>query len=136
MANAIGITNAKWWLNHSIVTLKSLYLAGDEAYVVNNITSVEGTGTDNVNVVMKSGNQGLLKIQRMVLPNSVVAVMLRDGTTYEVNLPNDAENLFSDDLKYISAQIDAISKPMTAQEQIDFLKSANAPLETTSSQES
>lgn len=135
MANAIGITNAKWWLNHSIVTLKSLYLAGDEAFVTNNMVSVQGVGTDTT-VQTLAGNQGLLKIQRMVVPGSVVATMLRDGTTYEVELPKDVENLFPSDLAYISAQIDAISKPMTAQEQIDFLLSANAQSETTSTQES
>lgn len=129
MANAIGITNAPHWLNSSIVTLKGLYLAGDEAFVTNNMVSFQGTGT-NASVQTLAGNQGLLKIQRMVLPGSVVAVMLRDGTTHEVALPADAENLFPADLAYISDQIDAISKPMTAQEQIDFLQSVNAPVAT------
>jgi hypothetical protein len=135
MANAIGITNAQHWLNHSHVELKGLYLAGDEAFVTNNMVSFQGTGA-SASVQTLAGNQGLLKIQRMVLPGSVVAVMLRDGTTYEVALPNDVENLFPDDLAYISAQIDAISKPMTEQEQADFLKSVNARSEATLTQAS
>lgn len=129
MPNAIGITNAPHWLNHSQVTLKGLYLAGDEAWITNNMVSVQGVGTADAAVQTKAGDQGLLKIQRMVVPGSIVAVMLRDGSTYEVALPTDADKLFAGDLSYISAQIDAISKPLTAQEQADFLKSASAPSE-------
>lgn len=132
MANPIGITNAKHWLNHSNVMLKGPYLAGDEAWITNNMVSVQNVGTADAAVQTLAGNQGLLKIQRMVLPNSVVSVMLRDGTTYDVALPLEAEKLFQSDLTYISAQIDAISRPMTAEEQIVFLASANAQLEATS----
>lgn len=132
MANPIGITNAKHWLNHSHVELKSLYLAGDEAWITNNMVSVQNVGTADAAVQTLAGNQGLLKIQRMVVPGSLVSVMLRDGTTYDVALPLDAEKLFQTDLAYISAQIDAISKPMSAEEQIDFLKSMNAQSEATS----
>lgn len=133
--NAITIKNADHWLNHSHVILKGLFLAGDDAYIANNITSVQGAGTANVNVVMRSGDQTRLKIERMVA-SGTVAVMLRGGSTYEVDLPTGADNLLPVDAAYILAQIDAMSQPMSAEEQADFLKSANAPSETNSTQAS
>lgn len=134
MANTISITNAKWWLNHSHVELKGLFLEEDSAFIANNITSVQGAGTTDVSVQMKSGDQTTLKIQRMV-QGGTVAVMLRDGSTKSVSLPKEAGKLLATDSAYIVSQIDAISRPMTEEEQIDFLKSANAQSETTSGQE-
>jgi len=60
-----------------------------------------------------------------MVTQGLVAVMLDDGEKYEVNLPSEAENLLSDDLDYICAQIDAKSKPMSAQQQKAFLAFAN-----------
>jgi hypothetical protein len=135
MTDPISIPNAKWWLNHSHVELKGLFLAEDEAWMQNSIVSVQGAGTADVSVQTRSGDLGTLKIQRMVA-SGTVAVMLRNGSTYSVQLPKDAGKLLSGDLAYITSQIDALSKPMTAEEQINFLKSAKAPSETNSIQES
>lgn len=127
---SIGITNAKWWLNTSTVALKGLFLAEDDAYVQNNIISVQNPGESNMEVQTLQGSQGLLKLQRMVQKGSVVSVMLRSGDSYTVNLPDDAGKLLPVDVGYILAQINMVSQPMNEQEQKDFLASANAQSET------
>jgi len=126
---SISLPNAPWWLNHSTVTLKGLYLAIDDAYITNNIVSVQGAGTANATVQTKAGDQTLLKISRMV-KSGTVAVMLRGGQTYEVSLPQEAGKLLAKDASYIIEQIDALSQPLSAEEQASFLNSANAPAET------
>jgi hypothetical protein len=123
--DTIGISNAPHWLNHSYVTLRGLYLAADEAWVTNQMVSVKNSGGET-SVETRTGDQNLLKIQRMVTSGKV-AVMLRNGSTYEVNLPQDAGKLLPSDVAYIVEQIDAAGKPMTAEEQAAFLASANAP---------
>jgi hypothetical protein len=128
----IGIANAPWWMNNSTVILKGLYLAEDDAYVANNLVSVQNPGESNMEVQTLQGSQGLLKLQRMVSKDSVVSVMLRSGDVHTVNLPSDAGQLLPIDVTYILTQINAMSQPMSAQEQIDFLASANAPSEETS----
>jgi hypothetical protein len=122
--DTIGIINAPHWLNHSYVTLKGLYLAADEAWVTNQMVSVKNNGTETT-VETRSGDQAMLRIQRMVTSGKV-AVMLRNGSTYEVNLPQDAGKLLPSDMAYILEQIDAAGKPMSAEEQAAFLASANA----------
>lgn len=124
----IGIDNAQHWLNHSYVQLKGLYLAEDEAHVANSIVSIQGAGTANPTMGMRAGDQNLIKVQRMVSEGKV-AVMLRGGHKYEVNLPGEVGKLLPADLAYISAQIDAMSQPMSAEEQARFLASQNAPAE-------
>lgn len=124
----ITITNAPHWLNHSYVRLKGLYLAEDEAAIANAMVSVTGAGTGNANVETRAGDQALLKIGRMVSAGTV-AVMLRGGAKYEVSLPGDVGKLLPVDLAYISEQIDAISKPMSVEEQKAFLASQDGLLE-------
>jgi hypothetical protein len=123
--DTIALQNAPHWLNHSYVTLRGLYLAADEAWVTNQMVSVKNSGGET-SVETRTGDQNLLKIQRMVTSGKV-AVMLRNGSTYEVNLPQDAGKLLPSDVAYIVEQIDAAGKPMTAEEQAAFLASANAP---------
>lgn len=121
------IKNAEWWLNHSVVTLSGLYTAAKQAEVTNAMVSIQGTGTANPVVETKAGDEALLKIQCMVRPGSKVAVKLapyeegEDGEVYEVNLPEEVGDLLPADIAYISARIDAISKPMSAREQKNFL---------------
>jgi hypothetical protein len=122
--NEIAITNAPWWANHSYVQLKGLYLAEDEAYVANSIVSITGAGTANTAIQTRAGDQAMLKVQRMVAQGTV-SVMLRGGQKYEVSLPGEVGKLLSIDLAYISAQIDALSQPMSAEEQASFLASQN-----------
>lgn len=128
MDNSIAIQNAPWWQPHSHVLLKGLYLAEDDAFVANGIVAVTGVGTPNATMETRPGDQALLKVQRMV-KQGTVAVMLRTGQKYEVNLPGEAGKLLPIDLAYITEQIDAMSQPMSAEEQASFLKSANAHAE-------
>lgn len=123
--DTIGIPNAPWWLNNSTVVLKGLYLAEDDAWVTNNMLTIQGAGTTGATVESHGGDQQILKVQRMVRQGTV-AVMLRGGATYEVTLPQEAKKLLQVDLDYISKQIDALSQPMSAEEQEAFLASANA----------
>lgn len=122
----IAIANAKWWLNHSIVSLKGLFLAEDDAWINNNIVSVQNAGTPNAKLETRPGDQATLKIQRMV-QTGTVAVMLRGGQTYSVSLPAEANKLLPADRDYILAQIDDLSQPMSAEEQQAFLASASEP---------
>lgn len=126
--NPIAIPNAGHWLNHSHVLLKGLYLASDDAWVTNHIVSVTGAGTANVAMETRAGDQALLKVKRMVTEGRV-AVLLRDGRKYEVSLPAEVESLLPTDLAYISEQIDALSRPMSAEEQTAFLASQNGRVE-------
>jgi hypothetical protein len=130
MDTTISIQNAPWWANHSHVILRGLYTASDEAHVTNSIVSVTGAGTANVGMETRAGDQAILKVQRMVAQGTV-AVMLRSGHKYEVQLPGDAGKLLPTDLSYISAQIDALSQPMSAEEQTAFLASQNGHAEAT-----
>ncbi len=123
----IAITNAAWWLNHSHVLIRGLYTAADEAFVANSIVTITGAGTAQASVETRAGDQALLKVQRMVLQGSV-SVMLRGGQKYEVALPGEVGKLLPGDLAYISAQIDAMSQPMSAEEQADFLASQSVPV--------
>lgn len=120
--DTVGIANAPHWLNHSIVTIKADYTAGDQAWILNQITL---TPTDDAHVTER--HQDILKVKRMVLPGSVVAVPRPGGRTKTVNLPQEASQLLVPDLDYIVSQIDAANKPMTAEEQAAFLASASAP---------
>lgn len=119
----ITIPNAPHWLNHSYCRLKGLYLAEDDAAISNAIVSITGAGTTNAAVETRAGDQTLLKVQRMVMAGTV-AVMLRGGAKYEVNLPGEVGKLLPTDVAYISEQIDATSRPMSAEEQKAFLDSA------------
>lgn len=122
MSGELSIPNAPWWLNHSQVILRGLLKASDEAWIQNKMISVTGQG---VNAVVESnpGNVTILKVQRMVLQGTV-AVMLKDGSKYEVSLPQNVGDLLSADLAYISSRIDLASQPMSAEEQVAFLDSA------------
>ena len=121
----LALKNAEWWLNHSHVLIKGRLTAGDNAVIANGVVQVEMQGKEPV-MVSKAGLANILKVQRMVTQGTV-AVMLQGGQTYEVSLPGEVENLFPDDLSYICEQIDALSRPLSAQEQKDFLASASAP---------
>lgn len=123
MSNEIGLVNAPWWLPHSTVLLKGVLKASDEAWIQNSMISVTGAGQNAV-VETNPGNSTILKVKRMV-QQGTVAVMLRGGQKYEVSLPKDAGELLSADLAYIVGQIDAMSQPMSAEEQQAFLESAN-----------
>ncbi len=108
-----AIKNAEWWMNHSHVLLKGILTLDDNATVAN---AAEG----------HRGDTARLKIQHMVT-QGVVAVMLPpDGEKYECKLPDEAGNLLDADALYILEQIEAISKPMSAEEQKAFLARANA----------
>ncbi len=123
----LTISNAPHWLNHSYVRLKGLYLAEDEAAIQNGITSVEMVnGTPTVSA--RGGDVTMLKLRRMVIEGKV-AVMLRGGHKYEVSLPGEVGQLLPADITYISAQIDALSQPMSAEEQASFLASQNGHVE-------
>ena len=127
MANEISLDNAPWWMNHSQVLLKGMFLAEDEAWIANHMVSVQGSGQNAV-VETHSGEATILKVQRMV-QQGVVAVMLKGGIKYEVQLPKDASKLLATDLAYISSRIDLASQPMTAEEQAAFLASAQGQSE-------
>lgn len=130
----ITIPNAPWWLNHSHVLTKGRMTAGDSAAITNGIT-----GTETVNgvptIVMKPGDQNILKVRRMIT-QGVVAVLLDDGEKHEVKLPDQVEDLLDADLTYICSQIDARGKPMNAEELQRFLASANGHSEAHSPQTS
>lgn len=124
----IAIKNAPHWLNHSHVLTRGRMTAGDLAAITNGMVSVEAVNGTPV-VVTRAGDQNILKVQRMVT-QGVVAVMLDNGEDgepekYEVHLPGEADQLLPEDLDYICAQIDAKSKPMSAEAQKAFLASAN-----------
>lgn len=127
--NELTIQPAPHWQPHSFVRLKGLYLAEDEAFVANSIVSISGAGTASAAVETRAGDQVLIKVQRMVIAGTV-AVMLRGGAKYEVQLPGDVGKLLPVDLAYISEQIDAMSQPMSAEEQKAFLASQNGHSET------
>lgn len=131
MDSTITIQNAPWWQPHSHVLLKGLYLAEDEAYVANAIIAITGAGTASPQMETRTGDQTLLKVQRMVRQGTV-AVMLRTGQKYEVSLPGEVGKLLPIDLAYIAAQIDATSQPMSAEAQKSFLASANGHAEANS----
>lgn len=133
MLQPLALKNAEWWLNHSHVLLKGRLTAGDQAEIANGVVTVEMNGKEPV-MVSKAGLANILKVQRMVTQGTV-AVMLPGGQTYEVSLPGEVENLFPDDLGYICEQIDAMSKPLSAKEQKDFLASVSVPSETPSTPE-
>ncbi len=118
----ITLKNAPHWLNHSHVLVKGRMTAGDVAEITNGMVAVEVVNNTPV-VITRGGNQNILKVRRMVT-QGVVAVMLEDGEKYEVQLPGGVEDLFQDDLDYICAQIDAKSRPLSAEEQKRFLNSA------------
>jgi hypothetical protein len=124
MSTEISIPNAPWWQNHSQVLLKGVLKASDEAWIQNKMISVSGVGA-NATVESNPGNSSILKVQRMV-QQGTVSVMLKGGQKYEVSLPKDAGELLATDLAYINSQIDALSAPMSAEEQQAFLASANA----------
>lgn len=130
--DTIGIPNAPWWLNNSTVALKGLYLAEDDAWVTNQVSTskIQNAGSTNMTVETNVGNQSVLKIQRMVTQGTV-AVMLKGGKTYTVHLPQEAGKLLPPDANYILAQIDELGQPMSAEEQASFLASANGQSEAT-----
>lgn len=133
---AIAIPNAAWWLPHSHVLLKGLYLTEDDAYIQNQAQTfkVEGANTANVTAQGQMGSVAVLKVQRMVRQGTV-AIMLRGGAKYEVSLPSQANKLTITDLNYIIGQIDVLSQPMSVEEQQAFLACANGHLATNSETE-
>ena len=122
----IPIENASWWLPHSHVALRDLYLAEDEAAINNQANSIrlQQEGASGKALVNQAGSLVILKVQRMV-HEGVVAVMLRGGRKHEVKLPADVHKLSPTDLQYLNEQIDLFSRPMSAEEQEAFLASAN-----------
>lgn len=126
----IGLKNAPHWLNHSHVLTKGRMTAGDAAEITNGMVSAEVVNGMPL-VITRAGNQNILKVRRMVV-QGVVAVMLEDGETYEVALPAQAEELLTDDLDYICAQIDAKSRSLSVEQQQAFLASANGHSEASS----
>lgn len=128
--NSISVNNAPWWLPHSTVALKGVYLAEDDAAINNQAQtlSLQREGTSNATLTNNSGSVAILKVQRMVTQGTV-AVMMRGGKKHEVSLPTQANKLSILDLNYIIEQIDALSQPMSAEEQAAFLASANGRVE-------
>jgi hypothetical protein len=123
----IQIENAPWWLPHSLVILKEDYTAADESWVQRNMIrfGVQGKGANATPDMQVGKERGVLQVERMVIPGSVVAVQRRNGRVKTVRLPQEAEQLLLTDLTYIIQQIDALNEVMTPQEQEHFLASAN-----------
>ena len=125
--NTIGIDNAPWWLPHSTVVLREDYTAADEAWVQSRIAkvSVQGSGSGASGDVSFGKGRGVLQIERMSMPGSIVAVQRRNGRVKTVKLPQEAEQLLAPDLVYIVGQIEALNEPIAPEEQESFLPSAN-----------
>lgn len=122
-----GIKNAPWWLPHSHVELREDYTAADEQWVQARMVrvGVVGSGSKATPDMQLGKERGILQVERMVMPGSVVAVMRRNGRIKTVHLPQDAEQLLLTDLGYIIQQIEALNEVMTPEEQASFLASAN-----------
>ncbi len=99
-------------MNHSIVLLKGIQTLDDNAQVAN---ASEG----------HRGDSARIKIQHMVTQGKVAVMLAPDGEKYEVDLPKDAGRLLDADALYILEQIEAVSKPMSMEEQKVFLARAN-----------
>lgn len=127
----IAIPNAPWWLPHSHVLLKEDYTAADESWVLARTAkmSVQAGSTKATGEVQMGKDRGVLQIERMTIPGSVVAVQRRNGRVKTVHLPQEAEKLLVTDLAYIIGQIEALNEVMTPEEQADFLPGAPAPSE-------
>lgn len=127
MENTFGINNAPWWLPHSHVELKEDYTAADEQWVQARMVkmSVVGAGSKASPDMQMGKERGILQVERMVMPGSVVAVLRRNGRVKTVHLPQEAENLLLTDLGYIIEQIEALNEVMTPEEQTSFLAGAN-----------
>lgn len=124
--SVIGITNAPWWLNHSHVEIKEDLLAEDQEWVSNQTTKIINPGTKFARVEVAAGSANILLVNRMVV-SGVVAVNRPGGRVKTVNLPGDVGKLLEQDLEYIVGQIQALNEPMSAEQQADFLPSANEP---------
>lgn len=117
-----NIPNAPHWLNHSVVIVKEDYTAGDEAWILNKLVSIDATS-----VQMTGKHKDILTVQRMVQPGSVVAVQRAGGRVKTVHLPQEAESLLWSDVEYITSQIKQLNEPpMSEEEQTDFLPESNA----------
>lgn len=123
----IQIENAPWWLPHSLVIIKEDYTAADESWVQRHMVKfgMQGKGANATPDMQVGKERGVLQVERMVIPGSVVAVERRNGRVKTVRLPQEAEQLLLTDLTYIIQQIDALNEVMSAEEQADFLPSAN-----------
>ena len=132
----IQIKNAPWWLPHSLVIIKEDYTAADESWVQRHMVKlgVSGKGANATPDMQFGKERGVLQVERMVIPGSVVAVQRRNGRIKTVHLPQEAEDLLLAVLSYIIPQIDQHNAVMTTEEQEHFLASANehskASLET------
>lgn len=128
----ICIDNAAWWLPHSHVLIKEDYTAADEAWVQARMVKigVQGAGMKATPDMRMGKERGILQVERMVMPGSVVAVQRRNGRVKTVNLPQEAENLLLTDLAYIISQIEALNEVMAPEEQESFLPGALVPSET------
>lgn len=127
--STIGIDNAPWWQPHSMVVLKEDYTAADEEWVQKRSggMSIQKSGSADLQM---GRSRGILQIERMVQPGSVVAVERRNGRVKTVHLPQEAEKLLLTDLAYIVQQIEMLNNVMTPEEQESFLASANGHSET------
>lgn len=124
--NTITIDNAPWWAPHSHVVLRGLFLAEDEAAINNQAQtlSFNREGASNGTLTNQAGSATILKVQRMV-QQGTVSVLLHGGRKHDIALPSQASRLSTTDLNYINEQIDLVSRPMTAEEQMRFLASQN-----------
>lgn len=128
--DTIGIPNAKWWLAHSTVLVREDLLAEDSEWIGNQSTQVINPGTPFARIEARLGSANLLLVKRMVV-QGVVAVRRANDRIKTVNLPQDAHKLLAADLDYIASQIQELNKPMTEEEQTDFLAGANGHSEGT-----
>lgn len=131
--DVIGIENAKWWLPQSHVVIKEDLLVSDQEWITNQtikIAAVGNTngGNGNAEVESRLGSANRLLIERMVV-EGVVAVSRPRGRVKTVHLPAEASQLLQADLDYIVEQINALTQPMTAAEQKDFLPGAKGQLQ-------
>ena len=122
--DTIQIPNAKWWLPHSHVIVKEDFLAEDEAWINNQLSKIQGYGSNKPTMEMLVGNVRILTVQRMVT-SGVVAVKRGGDRVKTVALPHEANKLLKSDLDYIFGEIDKLNPDMTEEEQQDFLPSAN-----------
>ena len=130
--STMGIDNAPWWLPHSMVVIKEDYTAADESWVQKRMGKLvmQGSGSKATADVEPGKERGVLQVERMVQPGSVVAVQRRNGRVKTVHLPEEAEQLLYTDLAYIIQQIELANEVMAPEEQADFLPGVNGRSET------
>lgn len=122
--DTVQIPNASWWEPNSHVLVKEDFLEEDQAWIQNQIVSINAGNDGKNTVTTRAGNLKSLKIQRMVVSGRV-DVKRSSGRIKSVILPHEAGKLLANDANYIDDEIDKLNAPLTPGEQQDFLPSAN-----------